>query len=214
MIQKTLGFDNQKWLCTLVLALAFMASNAYAVEDKCTSVEAKEMDVYALMPDVLNDTIPSSAKSDSIRRAEALEKKRSELKALFSDGAFGRGASGQGKGSSGKPISKGDPAGVSANDKLDVKNKGTEHIGGGLTSRGIVKRSKPLNPKQETGIIVIKACVDHTGKVISASYIMKGSTTNSESLRQLAIEATKKWQFNESELEKQCGTISYVFKEK
>ena len=202
---KQLCFDYQKLLIVFTLTIAFISFNVYALEGKTTITESLVNKVCISKEYLSSDTIPVSTKSDSLRRAEAIAKKRKEIKDLFADGAFGKGYSGQGRAGSGQPISKGDPDGTAV-------IKGAGGVGGGLLNRAVVHTDTPVNDMDEEGNIVIKVCVNSAGDVISANFTLKGSTLTSEQLKKSAIEASKNWKFGESDLDTECGTITYRFK--
>lgn len=87
--------------------------------------------------------------------------------------------------------------------------------GGGLSGRKIVK-SAPIgstsSTSEKTGTVVIQICLNQKGEVESADFFLEGSTTTDQQLIDLSIENAKKWLFEESTIEKQCGTITYNFK--
>jgi hypothetical protein len=85
-------------------------------------------------------------------------------------------------------------------------------VGGGLGSRGVKYEPTISDNSQKTGKVVVNVCVDKTGKVISAEYSQRGSTTTDSDLRGLAERSALKFVFTESAIEKQCGTITIEFK--
>ena len=188
-----------------MLFMVFTLFNVYVAEGKAAIAVGMESRFCLSIECPSIDTIPASTKSDSLRRAEAMEKKRKEISDVFSNGAFGKGYSGQGRADSGKPISKGDPNGTAV-------SKGTVGVGGDLLNRIVIHTDTPVNDTDEEGNIVIKVCVNSAGDVIFANYTLKGSTLTSEQLKKLAIEASKNWKFGESDLDTECGTITYRFK--
>ncbi len=154
------------------------------------------------------------AKEEAERKArEEAERKRKEAerKKQQATGAFG-GGTGPGKGNTGQSGNQGDPNGDPNASNLEGISVGQGQVGGGLGSRGIVNSPRVTDSSQEQGIVVIKVCVNANGNVISAEYTQSGSTTNSNNLRQKAIANAKKWKFSKSHIDKQCGTIRYVFK--
>jgi TonB family protein len=125
----------------------------------------------------------------------------------------GLGGSGSGKGNTGKPGNQGDPTGNPNSDNLTKISTGSGVVGGGLGNRGVSKRGPSINDSsQEQGTVVLDVCVDSDGNVISAEYTQRGSTTNNENLKRLAIQNAKQWKFKAGAVDKQCGTISYSFK--
>ena len=65
---------------------------------------------------------------------------------------------------------------------------------------------------QKTGRVVIRVCVDASGKVTSADFTQRGSTTSDSQLRATAIRNAKKFKFAAGSVDKQCGSITYDFK--
>jgi outer membrane biosynthesis protein TonB len=140
-------------------------------------------------------------KAEEEARQKAL---RDEIGGLLGDG--------EGKGNTGKPGNQGDPDGDPNSKILEGKSTGTGVIGGGLGNRGVQGRPKISDNTQATGRVVVKICVDTDGSVVSAEYQLQGSTTQDGQLRASAIRNAKLWKFNKSNIEKQCGTITYDFK--
>jgi outer membrane biosynthesis protein TonB len=146
---------------------------------------------------------------------ERLEKERQEQefkdkKNKFS-GAFG-GGDGEGKGDDGTPGNKGDKDGDPDATKLEGKSTGKGQVGGGLGDRGILFSPKVTDSSQKTGTVVLKVCVDSSGRVISAEYTQAGSTTTDSRLRAIAVSNAQSWKFSKSSLSRQCGTIKYEFR--
>ncbi|MBL7831910.1 MAG: hypothetical protein JNK41_12840 [Saprospiraceae bacterium] len=147
--------------------------------------------------------------------AEEAERKRiadenakmSRAKSKYGD-MFKNG--GTGRGNTGKPGNQGDPNGDPNSDVLTGKSTGNGKIGGGLQQRG--GRGPSISAKvNDEGVVVIKVCVDGNGDVISADYTQSGSTTNSSTLINLAKENARRYNFKASDVDKQCGTITYNF---
>ncbi|MCC6460921.1 MAG: hypothetical protein IT260_10655 [Saprospiraceae bacterium] len=87
--------------------------------------------------------------------------------------------------------------------------------GQGLAARKVVKR--PSAPKVDTkanGRVAVQVCVDSKGNVISADYTLKGSTTTNQQLIGEALHQARQFQFATSDVEKQCGSIFFDFREK
>ncbi len=95
-----------------------------------------------------------------------------------------------------------------------INSKVTVQIGGELSNRGVLRRAIPIKNRasNDRGTIVLDICVDKEGNVISAGYTLKGSTTNSTILKNLAIQNAKIYQFAKGSVDKQCGIIRYEFK--
>lgn len=121
---------------------------------------------------------------------------------------------GAGKGNTGKPGNQGDPAGDPNADNLKGISTGSGKIGGGLGGRGVVFTPSVEENSQRTGRVVVNVCVDKTGKVISAKYTQKGSTTADASLKQISEESSRRFKFSASDIPEQCGTITFDFKVK
>ena len=60
--------------------------------------------------------------------------------------------------------------------------------------------------------MVVRVAVNKDGKVTSATYEPKGSTTSDTALVEAAIAAAKRARFTESAAFMQGGTITYIFK--
>lgn len=138
--------------------------------------------------------------------------------------AFGSG-SGTGSGNTGKPGNQGSPTGTG--DNPFGKSSGTgggegggdgtgvgPSIGGGLSGRKVVSRPTMIDNSQQTGRVVIEICVDASGKVISADYTSKNSTTSNSTLKDKAIQWARQHKFAASSKEKDCGTITFNFQVK
>lgn len=121
---------------------------------------------------------------------------------------------GAGKGNTGKPGNQGDPNGDPNADNLKGISTGSGKIGGGLDGRGVLFTPSVEEKSQSTGRIVVNVCVDKSGKVISAKYTQKGSTTADANLKQISEQASRKFKFSASNIEEQCGTITFDFKVK
>lgn len=154
-------------------------------------------------------------KEEEARKKAAAEKakREAEAKALKDklSGAFG-GGDGDGKGNTGTSGNQGDPNGDPNSKNLEGISTGSGTVGGGLGSRGVLNSPRVSENSQKSGKVVLKVCVDGTGKVVSAEYTQRGSTTSDSQLKAAAIRNAKKWRFNKGAIDKQCGTITYNFK--
>lgn len=121
---------------------------------------------------------------------------------------------GSGKGNNSTSGDQGDPNGKPNQDVLDGISKGSGKVGGGLGNRGILYEPVINDNSQKTGRVVIKVCVDSSGKVVSAQYTQKGSTTTDQDLIKIAETGAAKYKFSAQEIEKQCGTVTIDFKVK
>jgi TonB family protein len=138
---------------------------------------------------------------------KAKQKEYEESKSKFSE-AF----KGEGKGKTDKAGSQGDPSGDPDSKILEGISTGKGKIGGGLSDRGVVYEPPIKDQSQKTGRVVMRVCVNQQGKVISAEYTQRGSTTTDSDLKRIAKKAAEKFTFSDGELEKQCGTITIDFK--
>lgn len=90
---------------------------------------------------------------------------------------------------------------------------GNDQLDEGLRGRGLVgSLPVPSYPGNTSGKIVIRVAVDQHGKVTSAAYEPKGSTSSDAALIAAAIEAAKRARFTESSSFVQGGTITYNFR--
>lgn len=153
------------------------------------------------------------AEAEAKRKAEEEAKRKAEADKLKNDigGLFGDGG---GKGNTGKPGNQGDPNGDPNASNLEGISTGSGRVGGGLGSRGVLKSPTVAENSQKAGTVVVSVCVDASGKVTSAEYTQRGSTTADSQLVNAAIRNAKNWQFSDGSVDKQCGTISYNFKVK
>ena len=149
----------------------------------------------------------------AIAAAAAAKKKQDALdfKNSLAD-SFKKG-NGSGEGDGGDPGNQGDPDGDPNAEVLKGLSTGVGIIGGGLQGRG-GKGPGISDNSNKTGVVVVYLCIDARGKVNSARYILKGSTTSDPQLQKLAVENAKKWKFNPGTTDETCGTITYQFKVK
>lgn len=94
----------------------------------------------------------------------------------------------------------------------DGISTGSGDIGGNLGGRGVLYKPVIKDTSQKEGSVNLKVCVDGNGKVISAVYTQGGSTTTDPDLKRTAIAGAKKYKFDKSMLDKQCGTIRIRFR--
>lgn len=141
---------------------------------------------------------------DEARKKAEYEKAKGKFGGLF--------GSGEGKGNTGEEGNQGDPKGDPNADALEGLSTGPGKLGGGLWGRGVLASPKIENNTSESGIVVLDVCVDGAGKVISAKYTQRGSSTTDSGLKRLAIDHAYKWKFTQAEIDRQCGTITFDFK--
>lgn len=145
------------------------------------------------------------------KRAEAEAQKKAEADEL-KDKLGGLFGDGKGKGDTGKEGNQGDPEGDPDASKLEGVSTGSGTVGGGLGNRGVTASPRITDRSQDQGVIVVRVCVDKSGKVTSAEFTQRGTTSSSARLKQLAVANAKKWKFSEGSVDKQCGTITYNFR--
>ena len=143
-------------------------------------------------------------KEAEAKKQAEFEKTKNQIGDLFSGGS---------QGNTGKPGSQGDPNGDPNSDILEGISTGSGKIGGGLGNRG-GRGPAVRDNSQETGRVVVKVCVDRNGRVVSAKFTQRGSTTSSSNLIRKAVENAKRYSFKTGDIDKQCGTITYDFRVK
>ncbi len=110
--------------------------------------------------------------------------------------------------SSDNPFGKGNGGGGTAGGDGD----GTAvSVGGGLAGRAVLRRGKINAAPQKQGKVVIEICVDGNGKVVSAQYTPRGSTTSDSELRTKAVSSAQDYQFVPSAKANECGRITFSF---
>ena len=132
--------------------------------------------------------------------------------------AFGGGA-GTGtttnQGAAGGTGNQGNPNGAANTGNYTGSGLGNKGNGYSLSGRSLVgSLPEPAYNVQEEGIVVVQIEVDKNGNVISATPILKGSTTSDAELWRVAREAALKARFNAdpTAATKQVGTITYHFR--
>lgn len=142
-----------------------------------------------------------AAEEKARKDAEEAQKTKDGIASLF----------GSGKGKTGTPGNQGDPNGDPDASKLEGISTGSGTVGGGLGDRGLVSSPRISDASQKQGTVVVRVCVDKTGKVIEAEFTQRGSTSPDPTLKRLAVENARQWRFAEGAVDKQCGTITYRF---
>ena len=93
------------------------------------------------------------------------------------------------------------------------KLQGMDQLDRGLQGRGLVgDLPRPDYPGNRAGKVLVRVTVDRDGKVASAEYEPKGSTTTDAALIAAARQAALRARFTASEQHVQSGTITYIFK--
>ena len=81
-----------------------------------------------------------------------------------------------------------------------------------ISSRQVLKKPNIVDNTQKEGRVVVKICVDNSGKVISANYTQVGSTTTDAHLIDLAEKGVMEYIFSQSPVERQCGRVFIDFR--
>ncbi len=149
--------------------------------------------------------------AEAKRKAEEAAQAKRDAEAQALKDAIG-GAFNGGRGNGGNPGDQGQPDGDPDGSALEGVSTGAGEIGGGLGGRGVLSKPRITDNSQKTGDVVMKVCVDATGKVISAKYTQAGSTTTDSKLLATAKRAALKYKFERGSVDKQCGTIKIKFR--
>ena len=108
--------------------------------------------------------------------------------------------------------SKGNPLGHPDASVLEGISKGKGSAGDGLGNRSLLYAPEISDSTQKQGRVIINICVNGKGKVLSAEYTQRGSTTTDSHLINLAKESARKYRFSESKADEQCGEVIIDFK--
>ncbi len=155
------------------------------------------------------DVAEAKRKADATAKKKAEKDKiKNEIGDLFSDDGKGKNSGSQG--TSGKPGNAGNPDGDPNAKRLEGLGKGSGDVSG-FGNRGFKRPSAIKSSVQEAGTVSLEICVDDNGRVTSAKPKLSGSTTQNPQLQKLAIANAKKYRFDKSGVDKQCGTIVYKF---
>lgn len=119
--------------------------------------------------------------------------------------------SGGSEGVTGKPGDQGRENGTP--DAKNYVGDGGNGISFSLKGRKSKSLPRPAYDSDEQGTVVVKVWVNKSGKVINAVVLEKGTTTADSRLRDMAVKAAKRAQFdaNPEAPEVQTGTITYDF---
>ncbi|MFK7807669.1 MAG: hypothetical protein AB8F74_07730 [Saprospiraceae bacterium] len=148
------------------------------------------------------------ADAEAKKKAE-FDKKKNSISDLFNNND-GQGSGSGSQGTSGTSGNAGNPDGDPNSSILDGIGKGNGAVSG-FGNRGFQRPGNISGNFQEVGTVNVKVCVDGNGKVLSATPKLSGSTTQSTKLQKLAIANAKKYKFDKSDADTQCGTITYRF---
>ena len=151
----------------------------------------------------------AAAEEAARKAAEEKARKEAEETKKMTEGIAS--ALGSGKGNTGKPGNQGDPNGDPDASKLSGISTGSGSVGGGLGNRGVMASPRVTDNSQKQGTVVVRVCVDQTGRVIEAEFTQGGSTSADPTLKRIAVENARQWRFSAGQVEKQCGTITYKF---
>jgi TonB family protein len=163
------------------------------------------------------------ARQDEINRQRAAEDAARKAEQERRDRVKNNAGTGQGAGGGGNPGNGGINGGTGDNPfgKSNGTGGGTgggdgtgtgASVGGGLGGRVVVTRGRIVDNSQKKGKVVIEVCVDSDGRVVSAEYTQRGSTTSDGELTSAALKAAKGYRFASSTADNQCGTITFNFK--
>lgn len=134
------------------------------------------------------------------RRIEAQKQAKSKFSSMFSSG------------DQNDNTSAGNPEGQPDSSVLDNLNTAKGRVGNGLGERELLYAPQIRDNTQKTGRVIINICVNQEGKVISAKYRQKGSTTTDAHLISLAERSASGYSFSKSHIAEQCGDIIIDFK--
>ena len=113
----------------------------------------------------------------------------------------------------GNPYAREGEENLASGDGGGLNPIGNDQLDEGLRGRGLLGNLPvPSYPGNVSGKIVIRVTVDQNGRVTSATYEPKGSTSSDAALIAAAVEAAKRARFTESRSFAQGGTITYNFR--
>lgn len=145
---------------------------------------------------------PATNATPANSNKEELDKKKQQYGSLF----------GKGQGTKEGNGNQGDPGGSPDAKVLEGISKGRGTVGGGLNGRKVVQAPTISENSQKYGKVSVKVCVDKNGKVVTANFTQKGSSTTDAQLVRIAERGAMKYVFAPGELDSQCGTITFDFK--
>lgn len=154
-------------------------------------------------------TEKAEAEAEAKRKAEEEAAKKAKYDAQKSK--FGSLLSG-GAGNSDQSGSEGSPDGDPNSNALKNLATGSGAVGDGLSDRAILFTPEITDNSQKTGRVVVDICIDASGKVTTAKYTQRGSTTSDKDLIDVAVDGVKQYRFSTSQAKKQCGSVIIDFK--
>lgn len=141
----------------------------------------------------------STTSNTTQENAEVVATKKKQFGNLFGKQKNGEGQEGEGASESGEGA-------------LGTISKGNGIVGGGLAGRTVIEVPAVSENSQKIGKVVVRVCVDRSGKVTSSKYTQQGSTTLDAQLIRLAEKGASKYLFSKADVESQCGSITFDFK--
>ena len=197
--------------------------DAAAIAAKRKKEEQNRIEQERKRKEALEAQKKKEAEEKKRREAEEAERKRQEELARQKAEAQNRVKNAFGSSSGSNTSSEGETQGTGNQGYVtgDPNSKNRTGSGQGdsgdkysLSGRSLVgSLPKPEYNIQEEGIVVVEITVDQNGKVVNATPILKGSTTQNSYLRQRATEAAMRAKFNPdpSAPSRQIGTITYHY---
>ncbi|MCW8979823.1 MULTISPECIES: energy transducer TonB [Altibacter] len=143
------------------------------------------------------------------------DKSTSDALSSLINGPKSEGTAKGGEGDDNKPGDKGDPNGDPNASSYYGTGKGLDGDGNYLLGgRKALNKEKFVQDCNEAGIVVVSIEVDRSGRVISATPGVRGTTNNSDCLKEPAKRAALATRFNADDKApaKQIGKIIYRFK--
>lgn len=89
----------------------------------------------------------------------------------------------------------------------------TQNSTSGFYGRRILKLPNPPEvPEEVTGVIVLKICIDPTGKVLEATVLPHASTIHDKAIWDKVIANAVQYKFSTASAQRECGNITFRFK--
>lgn len=166
----------------------------------------QDMETSIALAEKKEEEAKRKLEAEQQRKAEAIRRQTASVFSKTSGSTESQGSAATGTGNQG--VANGTPEATSTvgggqgygNFSLDGRN-----IDGALP--------RPSYTIQEEGVVVVRIVVNPRGSVVSADIQLRGTTTDSPSLRSAALSAAKQARFNDiAGSNNQSGTITYRFK--